>query len=332
MQKRVTMDEVAKLAGVSRQTVSRAINGMNRISPSTRQRVMDAVEELGYRPSRLAKGMASKYTRTVGLLIGDITNPAHAEITRGVQDVALQADYNVFLRNSDRNPQIELAAIHSLIDERVDGIVILASTIADEVLSHLADSYRPIVLIHRHFNHPNVAVIMTDVEQAAKTVVEYLINSGHRAIGMLSHLGPIENSRHVQGYLQALETHQLPKNDAWMVQADATAQGGYRCAHDLLRQHPELSALVVNNDLMALGVLRACAELNIAIPSQCAVFGFDDIALASMSNPSLSTVRYNKYDLGQRAMRRVLDMLRTPNQLFLPDILDIELVFRESTS
>ncbi len=332
MQKRVTMDEVAKLAGVSRQTVSRAINGMNRISPSTRQRVMDAVEELGYRPSRLAKGMASKYTRTVGLVIGDITNPAHAEITRGVQDIALQADYNVFLRNSDRNPQIELDAIHSLIDERVDGIVILASTITDEALYRLAEAYRPIVLIHRDFNHPSVGTIMTNVEQAAKTVVEYLIERGHHAIGMLSHLGPIDNIRYVQGYLQALEMYQLPRNEGWMVQGHATAEGGYRSAYDLLSQHPELSALVVNNDLMALGVLRACAELSITIPSQCAVFGFDDIALASISNPSLSTVRYNKCDLGQRAMQRVLDMLRNPNHLFPPDILDIELVFRESTS
>lgn len=330
--KRATIDDVARAAGVSRQTVSRAINGKHDINPATRDRVMAAIDSLGYRPSRLAQGMASRRTRTVGLVVGDITNPAHAEVTRGLQDLAQSQDYNIFLRNSDRSPTVELECLRSLAAENVDGIVILDTVLDDEMLRLFADAYRPIVLAHRRFAHPNVATIVTDVERAVKSVVEYLIGCGHHAIGLLARPGPLETIRHVRGYLRAMEAHHLPYTVEWIAQAEPTMRSGYQAARRLLTHFPEITALTTYNDSMAVGALRACVHLGRNVPHDCAIFGFDDIALASMVTPSLSTVRYSKYELGQLAMSRLLEMIAQPDAEFVPEVLDIELVIRESTS
>ncbi|MCK4316261.1 MAG: LacI family DNA-binding transcriptional regulator, partial [Anaerolineae bacterium] len=171
----MTMRDVARKAGVSIKTVSRVVNNQGEISEATRQRVLAIIDELGYRPNRIARAMVTQRTHTIGLVIPDITNPFFSEMTRGVQGLAQVRDYNIFLCSSDEDPQEALQALHSLAAQGVDGIILFAYRASDDDLKAFADNYRPIVFINRSFEHPNVSLIMVDNYRGARLAVDYLI-------------------------------------------------------------------------------------------------------------------------------------------------------------
>lgn len=332
MKRRVTIEDVARAAGVSRQTVSRAINNKGEISPTTLKRVMDAVQLLGYRPSGVARGLATQHTRTIGLVVPDITNPFFPEIARGVQDVARSQDYSVFLCNTDESPQEELQVLHSLAAQPVDGIILFGSRISDDDLAAFADRYRPLVVLNRFLKHPEVSLILVDNHQGAKLAVDYLVDRGHAAIGMLA--GPVtspSSAQRVEGFCQAMAARGLPTADDWILSCSPTIEGGYEAAQRLLAQHPQVTALFAYNDLVALGAIQACNDMGRCVPGDCAVIGFDDIHMARMVSPSLTSVRVDKYDLGRQAAHGLLAMLEDPDTTFPPIRVGVELVIREST-
>jgi LacI family transcriptional regulator len=332
MKRRVTIEDVARKAGVSRQTVSRAINNKGEISPATRNRVMEAVRALDYRPSRVARGLATRRTHTIGLVVPDITNPFFPEIARGVQDVARREDYSVFLCNTDESPDEELQVLHSLAAQPVDGILLFGSRISDGDLTAFADSYRPLVMLNRFLEYPGVSLILVDNQRGAKLAVDHLADQGHVAIGMLA--GPTtspSSAQRVEGFRQAMAARGLPTPGDWISPGPPTIEGGYDAAQRLLMRYPQPTALFAYNDLSALGTVQACRELNRRVPAECAIIGFDDIRLAAMVSPSLTSVRVDKYYLGQQAMIRLLAMLDEPDESFPPVRVDVELVVRESS-
>ncbi len=332
MMKRVTINDVAEEAGVSRQTVSRAINDKEEISPETRERVLTAVEKLGYRPNRLAQGMVTQRTRTVGLEVADITNMVFAEMIRGAQDVAMENDYHLLLANSDNDADIALDSLATLITQGVDGVIAFLASSKDPQTLAFADSFRPLVLINHYLEHPNISSVGVNIEYGATLALNHLIGQGHRAIGMLANgNATLDNTRRVRGYRAALRNAGLPCHDEWLIQAPPTLQGGFAAATALLTAQPSLTALFVYNDVMALGALRACHELGWKVPDDCAIIGFDDIPLASMFIPTLTTVSYDQYELGRQAMLQVLTMLADPDVTPAPIELGIKLVLREST-
>jgi len=327
----VTMRDVARKAGVSIKTVSRVVNNQGEISEATRQRVLAVIDELGYRPSRIAQAMVTRRTHTVGLVIPDITNPFFSEMTRSVQGFARAKDYNVFLCGSDRDPQETLQALHSLATQGVDGIIFFACRASDDDLKAFAHNYRPIVFINRFFEHPNVSLIMVDNYRGARLAVDYLIDQGHTAIGMLSGIYPsLDKIRRVQGFRDGLVARGLSVVDDWILPGLPTLDHGYVSARRLLTQHPQVTAIFAYNDLLATGAIRACHELGRRVPTDCAIVGFDDIRLAAMVTPPLTTIHVDKHNLGQQAMTRLLAMLDEPEVTFPPIYLDVELVIRES--
>jgi LacI family transcriptional regulator len=180
------MRDVARRADVSIKTVSRVVNDQGEISEDTRQRVMAVINELGYRPNMVARGLVTQRTFTVGLVVADITNPFFPEVARGVQDVARTRDYNVFLCNSDENQQEELRTLHSLAAQGVDGIIIFPCYETGNNLNTFAEEYRPIVAINHLQEHPNIGTILTENYQGARLAVDYLVSQGHREIAMLA--------------------------------------------------------------------------------------------------------------------------------------------------
>jgi len=173
--KRITIKDVAKAAGVSRQTVSRAMNDKGEIRPATKVRVMEAVQRLGYTPNRLAQGMVTRSTRTVGLIIGDIMNLFFAEVARGVQDLAQAHDYHVIIYNTDDDHEGEIRALRSLTAQGVDGVLGFLYNISDEELTRYTDPNRPLVLINRSFDHPDVETVIVDNQQGAKLSVGFKV-------------------------------------------------------------------------------------------------------------------------------------------------------------
>lgn len=329
-----TMRDVAREAGVSIKTVSRVVNNQSEISEETRQRVLAAIERLGYRPSKVARALVTQRTDTVGLILGDIANPFFSEVARGVLQTAQAKGYDVFLCNSDYNPEQEIHALHSLADHNVDGMIIFPCWQNKDELKSFASQHRPLVVVNRSFDpHPGMSLVLSEIRQGARLAVEYLIQKGHTAIGMLAgRATPPELMERVQGFREALVAHNLPIVDDWILTGspNTDVERGEEAARSLLTHHPEVTAVFAYNDLIAMGALRTCQELGRRVPEDLAIVGFDDIPFAQIVSPPLTTIHIDKYELGKQAVTRLLDMLDDPDAEFAPIRMDVELVVRGS--
>ncbi len=327
----VTMRDVAQQAGVSIKTVSRVVNNQSEISPATREKVLNVIAQLGYRPNLAARSLVTQRTGAVGLVVGDITNPFFPEVARGMQDTAQTQGYNVFLCNTDEDPVEEQKALDSLAARSVDGLVIFGTHGRSQIMQ-FADHYRPIIVINQFVEHPNIGLILVDNHHGAKLAVDHLVERGHKTIGMIAGLEKDPNKvRRIQGFQDALATHNLPIIDNHIISGPSKIEHGYDAALHLLQTYPQITALFAYNDLIALGASQACQTLGRKIPSDCAIVGFDNIQLASLVTPKLTTIHTDKYDLGRKAMKQVLKMLNNPEVELPPINLDVELIVREST-
>lgn len=330
----VTMRDVAERAGVSIKTVSRVVNEQGEITEATRQKVLTVIDELSYRPNLLARGLVTQRTHTVGLVIGDITNPFFSEVARGVQDVARTEGYNIFLANTDALPEDERKVLRSMADHAVDGIIIFPSPETETTIGEMASRTLPFVLVNHWLAHDHVGLVTTDLYTGSRLAVDHLAAKGHEHIGMLA--GPniavgSNRGRRLQGFRDGLAAHGLPENPDYIQISPGTLEGGLSQGLALLTQHPQITAIFTYNDLLAMGALQACRQLGKRVPEECALVGFDDILMASLVHPPLTSVRIDKSTLGQQAMVQLLAMIRTPDQPPAPITLGIDLVIREST-
>lgn len=327
------MADVAREVGVSMMTVSRVINDKDDVSPATRQRVLEAIERLGYRPSGIARGLATHHTGTLGLVIPDVANPFFAEVARGVEQIAYAEGYNVFLCNTDEDPERELDVLGSLEEKRVDGIVLCSSRLDSVDLQLLVNANPAVVLINRRVDggERSAAAVLVDDVLGGQLTAGHLLSRGHRAIGFLS--GPVESRSgqgRVEGYRQALVAHHIPYRPEWVAACAPVAHAGAAAARQLLTAHRDLTALLCYNDLVAVGALRACAELGLRVPKDLAIVGFDDIPLAALVAPALTTCRVPRHELGTRAVELLLARIREETATEQEIVLVPELVVRAS--
>ena len=310
MSERVTISDVASEAGVSMMTVSRVINNKGEISDSTRQHVLEVIERLGYRPSGIARGLATKRTGTLGLVVPDIANPFFSDLALGAEDKAYAEGYNIFLCNTKEDPQREAATLESLAEKRVDGLIVCSSRLADDVLCTALEDHPVAVLVNRRLPDCDAGLVYIDDLAGGRLVTEHLLQSGHRAVGFLA--GPptsYSGRQRGDGYRAALDAAGLSYNTAWVRHSSSDVGGGRDVGLALLTDHPELTALFCYNDLVAVGLLQACAELGRRVPDDVAIAGFDDIFLAALVTPPLTTCRAFCYDLGAQVMELLLDRI-----------------------
>ncbi|MBN1581216.1 MAG: LacI family DNA-binding transcriptional regulator [Anaerolineae bacterium] len=331
--RRVTIKDVAREAGVSPQTVSRAINDKGEISPQTKTRILDISKRLGYRPNSVARSLVSQHTQNIGLVVPDVANPFFAQIARGIQDAAHAADFNIFLCNADENLHREIRAIHSLEAQRVDALILCSARLSDQELGDLSSRYQPLVLVNRRIKHSRTGCVLANDMGGAQKAVNHLLELGHRNIGMVA--GPLNSHsgrERVKGYWHAMKAWGITPSTLWQIHCSPQAQGGYDATMDLLQRAPELTALLAYNDLSAVGVLHACQELGRCVPQSFSIIGYDDIYLASLLSPALTTVHIDKYTLGQKALQLALNMMECENWQPDPIVLDTRLVIRNSTA
>jgi len=331
LSRRVTMSDVAREAGVSLMTVSRAINAKGEINPQTRARVLRVAEEMGYRPSNIARGLATRRTHTLGLVIPDVANPFFSDVARGAEHVAYAAGYNVFLCNTDEDPQRESAVLQSLEEKRVDGIVLCSSRLDDGELRTVVDRHPAVVLVNRELENAGAGVVLVDDETGGRAVAQHLLQAGHKAVGLLAG-PPASRSGHqrARGYRAALAAAGLPYRPDWVRDCSPVVESGQAVASALLAAHPELTALECYNDLVAVGALQACADLGRRVPDDVAVAGFDYIVLAALVTPPLTTCRVPRYELGAQAMRLLLEQIGGCPQGHRKIVLRPDLVVRAS--
>lgn len=325
------MADVAREAGVSLMTVSRVVNHKEGISPATRQRVQAIIDRLGYRPSDIARSLVTDRTGTIGLVVIDNANPFFSEVARGVEHVAYAEGYNVFLCNTEEAPQRELAVLRSLEVKRVDGLVLCSSRLDEAQLYSVLENYPAVVLVNRQFDHQRFGSIRSNDYAGARQMVTHLLARGHRAIGILA--GPVNSASGTErtaAYRDVLEAVGLPYCADRLRHCLPFVESGQRAALDLLREQPDLTALVCHNDLSAVGAVLACAELGIRVPDDLAITGFDDIPLASWVTPTLTTCRIPLYDMGMRAMRLLLDQINHLDDHCRHLVIEPELIIRAS--
>lgn len=304
-----TIRDVARAAGVSQSTVSRALNGSGYVSPEARERVLAAAAALGFQPSHVARSLVRKSTHTLGLMLPDITNPYFPAIARGVEDAAARAGYTVILCNTDRDPAHEQDYIQVLRERQVDGLVLIASSPAVGEMVSRAGSL-PAVFVDRVPRGAAADAVVVDNRRGMEAAVRHLLQLGHRRIGFVAgRVGSSTAEDRLAGYLAALGSAGLTPDPAYIVTGDFTYGGGYNAARALLALPHRPTALAAANDLMAAGVLRAAAEVGLRVPGELAVVGYDDIPLAGMFNPPLTTVAQPTYRMGELATQMLLERL-----------------------
>ncbi|MGQ9490799.1 MAG: LacI family DNA-binding transcriptional regulator [Anaerolineae bacterium] len=303
----MTIADVAREAGVSQQTVSRVLNNKAEISPETRARVLKVIERLGYRPSLLARGLVTHKTMTLGLVVPDIANPFFSEVARGAEDVAHAAGYNLFLCNTIEDPAREMEVLRSLEAQHVDGIVLCSSRLSDQQLAAVATALPALVLVNRRLPESRLSSICVDDERGACDAMNHLIGGGRRNIGLLAG-PPASRSGHSRrsGYAAALAAAGRPLEARLIQPCAPDLDGGRAAATALLRTRPEIDALFCYNDLVAVGALQACATEGRRVPEDVAVVGCDDILLARLVTPALTTLRSDQRRLGALAVEAIL--------------------------
>jgi LacI family transcriptional regulator len=309
--RRVTVEDVARAAGVSLMTVSRAINDREGIGEETRARILTLSQQMGYQPSRIARSLAARQTATLGLVIPDVSNPFFAHIARGAEDAAYENGYNVFLLNSAEDPARERSALDSLWQQEVDGVILCSSRLPQDDLQVYFERFPQMVLVNRELesSQPTVATINVDDRAGAEAAVRYLLESGRERIVFIA--GPetsVSGQRRLEGYKAGLAAFSRSFDANWVEHCPPTTQGGLEAALRLLERHPEMGAILAFNDLVAVGALQACKAGWKIVPTETAVIGADDIPLASLVQPMLTTLRVNQYEIGRSAIALLLEM------------------------
>jgi LacI family transcriptional regulator len=330
--------DVAKRAGVSVTTVSRVINDSpHPVKQNTRQRVLQAAEELNFVPSALARALVSDYTKIIGVIVGDASDPYFATIVRGISDVAREKGYLTMICNSDRIPDVELSYVHMMRDYHTDGIIFAGGGLNDEsymremgeLISRLRVRHTPVVSLGSHlFESPQINI---DNTRAAADMTGYLVGLGHSRIAFID--GPellTTTALRRDGYKQALKKHGIPYDPDLVVSSNFTYDSGQEATDILLTRDPQPTAIFGSNDLVAIGCLARLRERGISVPDQISVAGFDDIFAARYVNPPLTTIQVPMWKMGAIGMQKLVQMIQTTDKVEDVTLLEHSLVVRAS--
>ncbi|MBX3141550.1 MAG: LacI family DNA-binding transcriptional regulator [Trueperaceae bacterium] len=327
----VTNADVAAAAGVSTMTVSRVVNGTGRVSEATRQRVRKAIDDLGYQPNQLARSLTQGRTRTIGIVVPDITNPFFPEIVRGAEDAAWAAGYTVALANAVEDQARERAALRNLAGHRVDGVIVCSPRLPDHELTDLLAAHPAAVLVNRKVHGAPAVSLMVDDLLGAHLAVGHLLGRGRTRLALLG--GPDRSASakyRREGFLAAMREAGVGVNEALLTHCEPNEEAGFEAATRWAQAKggAPFDGIVAYNDLAALGAVRALNAAGLRVPEDVAVVGCDDIRMASAVAPSLTTLRIEKYGLGRLAVEMIFALQRgrkPADKTFAP-----ELIVRES--
>ncbi len=327
----VTIKDIARAAGVSHSTVSRALKGDPRISQATTERIRRLAEEMGYRPSAVAQSLVTRQTRTIGLVVTFISDPFIDRIVDGIEDQAAQAGYSVFLSASHADPERELTVVETFHRRRVDGVIVLASRVGHLYGERLDELGVPIVLINSQAEGEYLYSVSADDRQGARLVVQHLVELGHRRIGYIGcTFRPPSSRRRWAGYRDALEEAGLPYNPDLVVVPDThqDVESGRLGLKALLEQG--VTAVFCYNDRTAIGTMLEARKHGLHVPRSLSVAGFDNIDASWYVTPTLTTVHQPRLEMGRRAAQMLLDLLA--GQPVSDALFPCELIVRESTA
>ena len=332
--KRVTIKDVAARAGVSRQTVSRVLNDEGVVAEATRARVLSTINELGYRPSAVARSLVSQRTYTLGLLTADFSDHTHARIIEGAEAEAREHGYLIFVSGAEHGPYGEpLCCTPILSQHYAEGLFIVyhgSDSDSYEIFEHIPRDL-PIVTVGYARNREHIITIGIANYQGARQATQHLVDLGHRRIAHIT--GPTQmyaSQERQHGYTAALQEAGITPEDSWIAHGDWSSSGGYQATLQLLERSLGFTALFVQNDRMAMGALQALREYQRRVPQEVAVVGFDNIPSTPYFDPPLTTLHQPNYELGRMGARLLIDLISGQPVPSEPIRLETRLVVRRS--
>jgi LacI family transcriptional regulator len=334
--KAVTVRDVARVASVHPGTVSRALNEETRalVNPDTARRVLAAADQLGYRPNRIARGLKTSRSHTIGVLIPDITNPLFPPILRGIEDRLAAAGYTSLIVNTDNDPSRERVYLDAMRSRQVDGVISATARLDRELLVELAAAGTPLVLVNRSVEDGSVAAVTVDDRRGIALAVEHVAGLGHEQVGHLA--GPQNLStghRRYLGFVDEMHNSGLEVPDEHVrFGASFTEDEGAAACAELLDAAPELTAIVAANDLLAIGCYDTLESRGLSCPDDISIVGFNDVRFIDRLRPPLTTVRIPQREIGKVAADLLLERLNDGAEIVVEILLEPTLIVRGSTA
>ncbi|MTH54367.1 substrate-binding domain-containing protein [Bacillus mangrovi] len=332
-----TIKDIARAAGVSITTVSRALNGYSDVSEKTRKKIIELSKELNYSPNTLARGLVMNKSKTIGLLVSGFSKESIKdnftfEVLAGINQYAAETDYDLVLFNTNSTMQREKTYTQLCRERRVDGVILQGIRTDDPYLQEVVESNIPCVLIDIPVETDNVAFVSTDNVLGAEKAVNHLIELGHRNIAMINgHDHAFVSRERLKGFKQGLGAHGIPFREEWAVNGEFTEKEAEKAALELLKKYPEITAVFCASDLMAFGAVKAVSTLGMSVPQDVSIIGYDDILLAEYFSPGLTTIAQDRQMLGFSAARLLTEMLQeesAPKHI----VLETKLKIRQTTA
>ena len=328
--RRMDIRAVAKLAEVSPATVSRTINHIP-VNPALARRVWDAIRELDYLPNRQARGLVSGRSRLLGLIVSEITNPFFPELVRGFEDAAVEQGYEILIGSTNSERDRMQRCIRRIVERNAEGVAIMTFGFEQPLLDQLADRKIPLVFIDVAPERPSISVLRIDYYQGILQAVQHLAELGHRRIAFLAGPAQLHSAQlRLRAFELALGECRIPIERRLIVEGHHTMEGGAEATERLLAQRPLPTAIMCSNDMEAIGVLHKLSRRGVQVPSEVSVIGFDDIYLAEVMMPPLTSIRLSRSELARTAVAALQSHLekRSPQREYE---IGTELVLRDST-
>ena len=305
----VTIYTVAREARVTMATVSRVVNGNPNVKPETRQKVLDVIKQLNYRPNAVARGLASKKTTTVGVVIPNITDPYFAELALGIDDVASMYKYNIILTNSDSDDEKILKVVRSLLAKQVDGLIFMGHDVSDNLRNEFESTNTPVVVAGSVVNDDALPSVRINYQAAAKEATEFLLKHGDQQVAYItgSLRYSINGKDRLDGYKEALANNNVAFNDSLVIETDGSYQAGYAKAQEVIEKG--LKAAYVTDDSLAAGLLNGLTDAGISIPADFELISSNDTNYTKVVRPTITSITQPLYDLGAISMRLLTKLM-----------------------
>jgi DNA-binding LacI/PurR family transcriptional regulator len=323
---------VARQANVSIATVSRTINRVSTVSPKIAKRVWEVIEKLEYFPNTQARALVSGRSRLLGLIVSEITNPFFPELIQGFEDIAVQHGYEILISSTNYDPQRMSLCIRRMLERRAEGVAVMTFGIEEPLLQQLAERKVPLVFVDVGPERPGISLLRVDYHRGIRQGVQHLAALGHRDIAFVT--GPPRlHSAHsrLTAFQRALQECGIASTPDWIVEGDHTMEGGIAAAERLLSGKRLPSAVMCSNDMTAIGVLHKTYRAGLRVPDDLSIIGFDDIHMAQVTIPPLTTIQMSCFDLARAAvtaLRAHVEEDLTPQREYP---IETGLVVREST-
>lgn len=326
----VKIKDVADSAGVSTATVSRVLANKRHVRQEVKERVMEVVNELNYRPNRVARSLRSQKSTIIGLIISDIENPFFQQVSRAVEDAAHEMGYSVMLCNNDENPDKEERYLHLIRDENLAGVILSPTRQTADNFSEKSDLNIPMVVIDRRVSNAEVDNILIDNEQAAHTLTTHLIEHGYRRIGAIFGMGSTTGRERREGFVRGLKEHDFQPSTDLVKYANPREEDGFNTTMKMLQLSEPPDAILTSNSLLAAGALRALRESQMAIPEEIGLASFDDTTWAKLVVPALTVIEQPTYEIGRTAAELLIKRIKDPKRSHREVILKSKLIVRQS--